>query len=690
VSAAAIEIDAASAAQTAGVEYPVYVDPDWTGGETAWTFVDARYPTASYWLGSNHGTDNEAHVGYIDAAHCGCSDGAHTDRTFWQFDTRALAGKHVLSARFNAVQIYSAACTSNAINLNTVGAISASTTWNTQPPYYWNISQATVGAWRSGCGNNQSAVGWDAFKLADYVAVHNTPTATVGLQAANEADYTTWRRFDHDVTLTVSYNSYPNTPSNPLTNNQGCSTSAPGPSVRNIPTSKVTLAVGATDPDAGQTLRARFWVATAGGTNVMPAPGYYDTPFRAQGSSPMSAVPTTLASGNYRWRAQTFDGTDWSTNYSLMCYFTIDNTAPSQPLVVPATTDAVPVGSQLSVSLDPRGTGEEIMAYAWTWQTGLSLPASSGPPSCGPDTGDGGIHLVCGSSLDLTVAPPTAGTAQLKVWAFDAAGNASLPEIVDISTTGSGVAALAPLAHRWTTDVGGPPAPAECPPASGVSCVPDDRDRDATTQPNGQYPIPLPTGVTLGGNGAPGSFVAPIGVLNFDATSGVTTTGAGVVVDTTESFTVAGWLTPTVDVSGVETAISTRGSLYSGFRVGITADNHWQFGVYGTASGTGGTAVAGSTVSHGEPVYVAGVWDAVNHEIRLYLNGSGSPAAVTRYLPNSDPTADQGLTLGSGWTNGAAVERWTGQIGNPIVVQGVVSDSAMSDLFQGVSPFASG
>lgn len=111
--ASSITVDASVPAQSADVSYPLYVDPDWTGGTQAWTFVDSDYPNASYWLGSNHGSDNEAHVGYIDAAHCGCSDGAHLDRTYWQLDTSAIAGKHVLSATFNTQELYSDACTTN-------------------------------------------------------------------------------------------------------------------------------------------------------------------------------------------------------------------------------------------------------------------------------------------------------------------------------------------------------------------------------------------------------------------------------------------------------------------------------------------------------------------------------------------------------------------------------------------------
>jgi hypothetical protein len=43
-------------------------------------------------------------------------------------------------------------------------------------------------------------------------------------------------------------------------------------------------------------------------------------------------------------------------------------------------------------------------------------------------------------------------------------------------------------------------------------------------------------------------------------------------------------------------------------------------------------------------------------------------------------TAANGITLGSAWANGTVTERWTGQIGNPVVVQGVPSASQMYEL----------
>jgi hypothetical protein len=98
-------------------------------------------------------------------------------------------------------------------------------------------------------------------------------------------------------------------------------------------------------------------------------------------------------------------------------------------------------------------------------------------------------------------------------------------------------------------------------------------------------------------------------------------------------------------------------------------------------AGGGVRAVAGPTAAIGQPVYVAGVWDAVNRELRLYVNGS--LAANQGYSPPANPTADQGLTLGSAWFNGGVVDRWNGQIGNPVVVQAPLTATQIFQLQTG-------
>jgi hypothetical protein len=156
----------------------------------------------------------------------------------------------------------------------------------------------------------------------------------------------------------------------------------------------------------------------------------------------------------------------------------------------------------------------------------------------------------------------------------------------------------------------------------------------------------------------------------------------GVVVDTTKSFTVGAWLTPTAPANGLfQTAVSERGQLNSGFFLQLDPQMHWTFAMVPTNAAGGARATSAGTAALGQPVYVSGVWDAVNHELRLYVNGS--LAANQGYLPPANPTADKGLTLGSAWYNGAVVDRWNGQIANPVVVEAPLTATQIGQLQTG-------
>lgn len=891
--ASAVVVDAGDAARTPGVKYPVFVDPDFTGGTQAWTFVDSRYPTASYWLGSNHGSDNEAHVGYISATYS--ADGAHTDRTFWQLNTSGLYGKHILAAHFDTQEIYSSACTNNAFSLYITGSINSGTTWNTQPGFIQRVSGAVLGPQGRSCSIPlQSGVGFDAVGVANWAATNGNTNMTVALKADNEGDFTTWRRFLHGATMTVSYNTAPNTPSAPWDAGSPCSTTAPGKVLHHTAASRISLGVSASDPDGGNVQTVFYVARVSNGANALD-PAVYPKGYIDGGSRPAGAnnvvIQSDLADGAYEWHARSADGIDWSPGYSPMCYFQVKNTPPGAPVVTPSATTGLTVGTPMTMSLAPAGANDGVVGYAWTWQPSANAPTYGQMPACGSDTAIGGIHYACGSSVTLTVSPESGPAPSFTVWAFDSGGNRSVATVVTLSAGLANSSALAAVSHQWTTDLGGALPASACPSGAGtVACVADNNLGPAADQPNGQYPMPIPAGVALGGpttgtlsfvagalamnqggqtvsltvpagvttadfgvvtvatkelgdppgatlpgwtvrddqgnpsgeyssssyiftrlggqqagdvltvtlpvsvgakmaaawydtggrdvqavgplwdtdakvnaqvswpapsytgtadvllvaasrtqggptistpQGAaidyqliddtgwyaggifghaqgvsPTDFSAtwdagvkshnvnalqlvlaapapvvtsgPAGVLTFNgASSGVMSSSPGVVVDTKKSFTVGAWINP-VSTDHVMTAVSERGSTNSGFFLQLTAQGQWRFDVHSTTSDVEGVAVAPGGVTAGQPVYVAGVYDAVNREVRVYVNGSLS--AVANYVPDAAPSADGGVTIGSAWYHGALADSFDGQIANPAVVQGALAPVQISDL----------
>jgi VCBS repeat-containing protein len=205
------------------------------------------------------------------------------------------------------------------------------------------------------------------------------------------------------------------------------------------------------------------------------------------------------------------------------------------------------------------------------------------------------------------------------------------------------------------------PAAADCG-AGGVpvECVPDAVGVDEQ-HPNGAHPLVLPPGVTWDGSGSGGGVP---GVLTFGAGTQLPAATLASVVDTRQSFSAGGWLTPAASPAGAPaTAIAQTGAGGTGFELGLTADGHWRFAVH-TASRSA-VVQAGASTAAGIPVYVSGVADGVNRELRLYVNGD--LAATAGYTPAKGQPPDGVASVGGRLTRSAVAEPWTGQIGNPVL-----------------------
>ena len=344
------------------------------------------------------------------------------------------------------------------------------------------------------------------------------------------------------------------------------------------------------------------------------------------------------------------------------------------PVVTPSTTGPVVIGSPMTMTIEPGSATDHVYGYAWTWQPSSGAPVFGPLPSCpstDPAAANAGIHFVCGSSVTVQVSPEEP-FGQFSVWAYDAAGDASPTARVSVSAPHD-VTALYAVTHQWTTDqFGMVPSPAACGVASlTVECVPDSAGADAQ-HPNGSRPLLLPPGSRWDGSGG---FMAP-GVLTFGPDSNPAGTTAA-VVDTRSSFTAGAWLTATSSPSGTAaTALAQEGLTGSGFELGLTGDGHWQFRVH-TAKGAA-SAVAPFMTMPGTAVYVAGVWDSVNKEVRLYVGGS--LASVVGFAPAATKAQDGPATVGALLSLHGVAAKWTGQIGNPVLAQTPITRDDLDSL----------
>ena len=344
---------------------------------------------------------------------------------------------------------------------------------------------------------------------------------------------------------------------------------------------------------------------------------------------------------------------------------------PTAPVVTPSTTGAVDVGTPMTMAIEPGSASDQVYGYAWTWQSSSSAPTYAELPSCGAGDAPGGIHFVCGSSVTVRVSPEEPPFARFTVWAFDASGDRSAASTVAVNTFDD-IASLYPVTHQWTTDQFWTVPPAADCGAGGftVTCVPDTAGVDAQ-HANGARPLLLPPGVTWDGSGG-----GVPGVLTFGSGNRLPAATLGAVVDTRQSFSAGAWLTPSASPAGAPaTAVAQEGPGGTGFELGLTADGDWQFRVHGSSEAA---AVVASGTSHGIPVYVAGVADAINHEVRLYVNGG--LASVAGFTPARGQAPDGVATVGGRLVRAGLAERWTGQVGNPVLVQAPLTGRGISSL----------
>ncbi|MFE5809319.1 DNRLRE domain-containing protein [Streptomyces sp. NPDC056491] len=150
-------------------------------GAQAWTRVSKKYPNRSSW-----NTADDLRVGNEGGAE-GLS------RAYLRLDTTALAGATVSRATFRITNTGAASCTGRPVELWSVGAVSAKTTWKNQPAKGVRLATVTDARGREGCAAGD--LEFDATALVKEAAAASRTSVTVGLFAADESDTSAWKRF---------------------------------------------------------------------------------------------------------------------------------------------------------------------------------------------------------------------------------------------------------------------------------------------------------------------------------------------------------------------------------------------------------------------------------------------------------------------------------------------------------------
>ncbi|MEO3746486.1 LamG-like jellyroll fold domain-containing protein [Plantactinospora sp. B5E13] len=592
--------------------YPVYLDPSWSGSRTAWTQVWSNLPGTSFYNGAND-AEKEARVGY-DA-----NDGKLT-RSFFRFDVSGVKGKHILSATLQTYEVWSYSCTAREVQVWETSGISSSTTWRNQPSW---ISRLAAKSFAKGWSSSSCPAGGAEFSVTAHVAKaakNGWDAITQGLRASSTAesnrDPHSWKRFRNNPSITITYNTVPKLPTNLTTDGSATCTTGSGRLV--IGTGTPTLR--ATVSDADNAVKAHFQWWRVDGT----APVGEWTSASVAGKTP-TVVAKQIPSGafgngvNARWRVRAEDGTDNSA-WSSWCEFRVDTSRPPIPTVTStafpdnAEGDAV-MGRSSSVTFAANG-GTDTASYEYALNGDATALSKKATPS------------TAGGSVTVTVTPDRF-VNWLHVRSVDKAANRS-----EVATVVFYAAAPPGPLGNWSLDESGD---------GTVAVDGSGNGRDAT----------LHGGATWG-DGVSG------GALHLDGTDGYAAT-SGAVLDTSKSFSVSAWTRLTTS-SGNRGVLSQDGTHRSSFYLQYLASSdkfRWSFPVADSVERPAYVTVDSlSTVTQGEWVHLAGVYDKSAGQIRLYVNGvlQGS-ASYSAAWTGTGP-----LTIGRALTNDTLVDFWAGDI----------------------------
>ncbi|MCW2880604.1 MAG: hypothetical protein JWQ95_4704 [Sphaerisporangium sp.] len=622
----------------AGTTYPVYIDPQWSGGKQAWTYVDRAYPDQEYW--------NSTHMPEAG------NYGSGVKRSFFRMDSDNVNGKHILKATFRITQVKSWGCTSSpqAVQLWLTGGISSSTNWNHQPSWAdWQDSVSSDAGYSSSCPDK--GVEFDVTGAVVKAAKGGWSNTTFGLKDYDDTGSSSWgwKGFSTAPKLVIDYNTPPSAPSGVGTYpGTPCVTGSGRPSVNaGDAQSPIQLKAKIYDPDkANDGVRAEFLLhhyntTTAvwdDATSTLPGGGKTAYKYTTTATDHSIMVSTLVTGQIYAYKVKAYDGTD-SSAWSTWCEFTVDTVDPATlPKVSSADyPDGTPddwkggVGSAGGFTFAPGDGETDVSAFRFA----LDDPALATPATQ--------VAIPAGqTSVTVPIAPRHDWLNTLYVYAVDKAGNVGKTP----ATYSFYVKAGQDAVGQWRLDE-----------TTGSTAA----DSAATPHP-----------VTLaGGTGWAGGRVG--GALRMDGTTGYGST-AGPVVHTDRGMAVSAWVR-LADNTKNSTVVSQAGSHGSAFQLYYSSGyKRWIFNKYDADTDN---EVIVRAVGDAEPqlnvwTHLVGVYDAPGRQIRLYVNGTLQSAPASYPYTPWDATGP--LQVGRVRYNSGFHENFAGDIDDVKIWDRILSD----------------
>ncbi|WP_369930932.1 LamG-like jellyroll fold domain-containing protein [Plantactinospora sp. BC1] len=611
--------------------FPMYVDPAWSVYKTKWAYA----------------TNNNSSNTDYSVARVGLNpDTGAVYRSFFEFSTTAngvsLAGKHVESAYVQMKLDHSWSCGDTVTSMYSTSAVNATpkASWSTGLKALLDTASGHANE-SGGCSSIQPdmIMNFSGSTVTSHLrsaATAKSSTITVGFTArdgegSGESTQDRWKKFfPNDAKLYVDYDSKPGVPNGLQVAGVAC----PASSVLTVGTLAPTLSAVFPDADRADSLTGTFeWIEVpVKGMGVVTDtfPGRQTPPPAKAGVTPNARATSSalsIATGKtYAFRARGTDKAPYSLtgSWSAWCQFAADTKRP--PVVVKVLT--VPAGPGMKGRFRFESTDTDVTRFQYGWDAATKEIAAQGS---GPKYAE----------VDLTA--PGFGRNVLLAKAIDATLNEGYGSVeFDVKRPSPPVA-------EWGLQTY---------PGVNQAAALGDRKKAPTDSSLTAANVTWPDGQRMVGGQA----------ATFNGLSSAATTTAK-VVDTNASFSVAAWVRlgalPTADVKiATQEGQDAAGFDFGVRRMGTGLTPYWSFLMKDTAaqSSTSRMAVSPTAITAadvGRWTHLAGVYDATEKKIRLYVDGQQVAEADRTAVPWQ---AAGRFAVGRGFGSGAVENWWNGAI----------------------------
>ncbi|WP_330176537.1 LamG domain-containing protein [Streptomyces sp. NBC_01498] len=627
--------DATLLSSTDAADYPLFIDPTVTWGESERTLLRSDGYESYGWGNGDDGLGKGAgECGTWGGYYCGPG---YVQRLYFEFSPTSLKGKQVLDATFRVTEPWAFQCDPRWVDLVRTNNISSSTTWSSRPKELDLMGDRDVSAGRGSlCDPDSPDAPIEFNDNPDETNENLTPTVksfaagsfsrlTLAIRAHDESDTSAWKRFRNDAVLAVDFVGLPDTPTSiGVVTGTGtvCGRTESNPTIVSDPTPALTATPQTkAGGESGSQLRIYFDVdhknsdgswgdTTAGAGDLRPSTGY------AGDGVKQTMSWSTLTEGKlYRYRAWARSYYNGGNSYlsgpsnattTGWCYFKVDPTAPKAPTITFGSPYTLCGPNSCLASGGPGVKGTWTFAPAAGDTTNLSYEYTLSSMNTWP--------TVSGSNPTVTIAPDASGTYTLFARARDNVGRYGAWSAVDfLVSAGSG-----PVARYHFDEAGGAAV-------------------DSATAGSTRHPATLAAGATRDDRGRRGMITHSAGGeplatpvvdkgMALDGITGHAST-AGSVLETRSSYTVSAWVWLDPSVNGTVSVLSqTPGTAgpwtqkHSPFALSYSG-GLWSFRAYSTEGAWSRSASITSYHPRGVWTHVTGVHDAAAKKVHLYLNG---------------------------------------------------------------------